>query len=242
MGVRTTRSGFTFIELLVVIAIIAILAAILFPVFAKAREKARQSSCSMNLKQLATAYLEYAQDHDERLPITNHDGNVPYTISPGAGSAGWAVALNSIQAYIKNTQLYICPSAPTSSAPAAASYTPNGMVTRLNLAEINQPSGVVAVWEGLGQRTYGSQYAVPYFSASPFRWQANLTYYVVDLRTHNEGSNKSFVDCHVKWSKEPGSRETSFSRGIQANGNVNGIWWSWNDPQQANIVAPIFEQ
>jgi len=63
-----TRRGFTLIELLVVIAIIAILAAILFPVFAKAREKARQSSCLSNLRQLATATLSYTQDYDETFP------------------------------------------------------------------------------------------------------------------------------------------------------------------------------
>ena len=62
------RKGFTLIELLVVIAIIAILAAILFPVFAKAREKARQASCESNLKQLALGMLMYAQDYDEKLP------------------------------------------------------------------------------------------------------------------------------------------------------------------------------
>jgi len=66
------RHGFTLIELLVVIAIIAILAAILFPVFAKAREKARQSSCLSNLKQLGLACLSYAQDYDERWATYYH--------------------------------------------------------------------------------------------------------------------------------------------------------------------------
>src|SRR5262245_12692940 len=66
---RWYSGGFTLIELLVVIAIIAILAAILFPVFAKAREKARQASCESNLKQLTLACLQYAQDYDEKLPM-----------------------------------------------------------------------------------------------------------------------------------------------------------------------------
>src|SRR5579872_5466667 len=65
-----TRSGFTLIELLVVIAIIAILAAILLPVFATARERARQSSCANNLKQLSTAFIGYLQDYDEKFPGT----------------------------------------------------------------------------------------------------------------------------------------------------------------------------
>ncbi len=73
MRTRWTRTAFTLIELLVVIAIIAILAAILFPVFAKAREKARQTSCASNIKQMAFGARMYAQDYDER-PITNWRG------------------------------------------------------------------------------------------------------------------------------------------------------------------------
>ncbi|GAB4461972.1 MAG: hypothetical protein OHK0029_28090 [Armatimonadaceae bacterium] len=65
---RSTRSAFTLIELLVVIAIIAILAAILFPVFAQAREKARQTVCLSNMKQIGLAFMMYAQDHDEMFP------------------------------------------------------------------------------------------------------------------------------------------------------------------------------
>jgi prepilin-type N-terminal cleavage/methylation domain-containing protein/prepilin-type processing-associated H-X9-DG protein len=91
---KIKHRGFTLIELLVVIAIIAILAAILLPVFARAREKARAISCVNNIKQLALATLMYAQDHDERWP-----------------SVHWGIYLVTVQPYIKNTQTWACPSA-----------------------------------------------------------------------------------------------------------------------------------
>src|SRR2546421_763538 len=84
---RKTWRGFTLIELLVVIAIIAILAAILFPVFAQARERARQASCLSNIKQLGTALLMYVQDYDETLP--HHAGDFGDFMSAAAGP-NWA--------------------------------------------------------------------------------------------------------------------------------------------------------
>ena len=92
-----SRRGFTLIELLVVIAIIAILAAILFPVFARAREKARQTSCLSNLKQIGLAVMMYAQDYDECYP----EPYTPFT--------NWPLWQDTIQPYMKNTQLLICP-------------------------------------------------------------------------------------------------------------------------------------
>lgn len=94
------RAGFTLIELLVVIAIIAILAAILFPVFAQAREKARAISCLSNLKQAGTAYAMYTQDYDETTPL--QQSNAP--IANGGG--GWYFL---IQPYVKNWNLMLCP-------------------------------------------------------------------------------------------------------------------------------------
>lgn len=91
------KSAFTLIELLVVIAIIAILAAILFPVFAQAREKARQTSCLSNMKQIGVAYMMYMQDYDGSLPLTIMSG----------GNASW---LNACQPYIKNRRVFKCPS------------------------------------------------------------------------------------------------------------------------------------
>ena len=98
---RTKNKGFTLIELLVVIAIIAILAAILFPAFAKARESARRASCSSNLKQIGLGMLQYAQEYDEKF--------IPATIdaSPVTNELPWQVL---VQPYLKSADLFRCPS------------------------------------------------------------------------------------------------------------------------------------
>ena len=106
------RSGFTLIELLVVIAIIAILAAILFPVFAKARDKARQTACLSNKKQMAQAMVMYRQDYDERnLPIWIQGVQDPFGRPCPAGGGGcrsWWMCI--LQPYVKNVQIFVCPS------------------------------------------------------------------------------------------------------------------------------------
>ena len=99
------QAGFTLIELLVVIAIIAILASILFPVFARVRENARRSSCQSNMKQLALGVMQYSQDYDERYPSVG-----PCMVDNAGAPAdnpGWSVA---IQPYVKSTQVLQCPS------------------------------------------------------------------------------------------------------------------------------------
>ncbi len=102
------RSGFTLIELLVVIAIIAILAAILFPVFAQAREKARQTSCLSNMKQIGYGLMMYTQDYDELLPSSWLGNGPAANFDPGPGPAytwQWMIL-----PYIKNSDVYACPS------------------------------------------------------------------------------------------------------------------------------------
>jgi len=99
MFASNKNTGFTLIELLVVIAIIAILAAILFPVFAKVREKARAISCTSNLKQMGLAILQYNQDYDETYPLTN----------VGTNCDDWA---QEIYPYVKSENVYKCPDNP----------------------------------------------------------------------------------------------------------------------------------
>src|SRR5947207_12273411 len=94
------RRGFTLIELLVVIAIIAILAAILFPVFAQAREKARTTTCLSNLRQIGLANLMYIQDYDEHFPFAGRE----------CPAAGFLDVWNGLAPYIKNTQMFLCKS------------------------------------------------------------------------------------------------------------------------------------
>jgi prepilin-type N-terminal cleavage/methylation domain-containing protein/prepilin-type processing-associated H-X9-DG protein len=97
------RAGFTLIELLVVIAIIAILAAILFPVFAQVRDKARMTSCGSNMRQLALGVMMYTQDNDETLPMVTN-----YAAPTALPERVW---MSQVQPYIKNTGIYLCPSA-----------------------------------------------------------------------------------------------------------------------------------
>jgi len=111
MPARRNAGAFTLIELLVVIAIIAILAAILFPVFAKAREKARQSACLSNMKQIGTAMMMYVQDYDETYSL-----NGTHIFTSVTGSADYGRDLHSWRSllfpYIKNEGVFLCPSNP----------------------------------------------------------------------------------------------------------------------------------
>jgi prepilin-type N-terminal cleavage/methylation domain-containing protein/prepilin-type processing-associated H-X9-DG protein len=106
---RAVKKGFTLIELLVVIAIIAILASILFPVFARARENARRASCQSNLKQIGLGILQYAQDYDEKNPLTYNraPGSSQEWASTNVGDYKW---MDAIFPYVKSEQIFVCPS------------------------------------------------------------------------------------------------------------------------------------
>lgn len=133
------RKAFTLIELLVVIAIIAILAAILFPVFAQAREKARQTACLAHSRQLGTAVHMYAQDYDETLPLYWYGVQIGY----------WHVAL---QPYIKNAQLFICPSAANISGSSLPQCDPR------SLGPVNPNPATNEAFYGSGSYGYNHSY------------------------------------------------------------------------------------
>jgi len=184
--VPARRSGFTLIELLVVIAIIAILASILFPVFAQAREKARQTACISNNKQLSTATLMYSQDYDELYPMAfgyynglgwlyPYIGDVPYNSNCTNGVCGpsWTTGMssywaNAVQPYSKNYNILLCPSAaPLSAGYATAAGAPPGVNTSLTYngllmcypqAGVATPAGLPMITESLGKGGFTGGY------------------------------------------------------------------------------------
>jgi len=186
--------GFTLIELLVVIAIIAILAAILFPVFARAREKARQTSCLSNVKQIALGILMYAQDYDEVLvPMQNTTSS----------SSRW---YNLLQPYVKNMQIFRCPS---------KAFTIGYGVSYRNLAEDTGAGGracsLGAIQSPAEALLIGDTERLNAGAVSQMDWYYSLRMYtlgqIAGYNTngiptpgrHNDGNNVGFCDGHAKW-------------------------------------------
>ena len=195
-GTRGARRGFTLIELLVVIAIIAILAAILFPVFARARENARRSSCSSNLKQIGLGLMQYSQDYDEKQPL--------------GGSNTWSGNQLSwrqlIQPYVKSTQLFQCPSNSATGSDSArlgypairAHYGSNLRVMRDNIPYSLSTIQNVAQKIQIGEinPTYDDfSFAVPSWvpgDGDQWKWK-DMTF-----AGHLSTMNCLFADGHVK--------------------------------------------
>ncbi|MBC7287114.1 MAG: DUF1559 domain-containing protein [Armatimonadetes bacterium] len=202
------KRGFTLIELLVVIAIIAILAAILFPVFARAREKARQASCQSNLKQLVLGWLMYAQDYDERVcpthlpPVQNPRWDMWVYYDPATGK------INSrLMPYVKNTDLFKCPSIPNSAWGYGMNYFMTGYANYPTwaygyggcpMSMIKRPAEILVLTDARDGGATGGCY---YIGNASSLWGYRPPGYICGgtMFWHNDGANCAFADGHVKW-------------------------------------------
>ncbi len=210
-----SRRGFTLIELLVVIAIIAILAAILFPVFARAREKARQTNCLSNLKELGLAALMYVEDYDE--DMLNH-----ITLTPG----DYKVWPQQLYPYVKNRDIFTCPSNPAGKWGDVADPDTNfgyGMNIWLSawsypglcLADIQRPSETI--W--FGDDNYYVLIPSYHLAQDPTDPYCGLEGIARLQGRHNEGDNFAFVDGHAKWMKRS---EVEADTGFEG---ASKYWW-----------------
>ena len=236
------KKGFTLIELLVVIAIIAILAAILFPVFARAREKARQTSCLSNLKQLGLGLLMYSQDYDEKFP----------TYLWGEGNTGVANSCTwwgGIYPYVKNVQIFACPSRNTTgndSFPVWLPSNPQFVNQSINygynelmantaggiaMARLTSPSETVVLGD------CSSSWIGGYWSATDRSLLIRIAYAAgaagcgcppnmaqitqTGQSAHNGGGNIAFADGHTKWFTANNVRT------ITGGGPLRYYDWEW---------------
>jgi prepilin-type N-terminal cleavage/methylation domain-containing protein/prepilin-type processing-associated H-X9-DG protein len=216
------RKGFTLIELLVVIAIIAILAAILFPVFARARENARRASCQSNLKQIGLGFAQYTQDYDEKYPPFN------FVYDASQATRKYYYYWNSIHPYIKSTQIWACPSNSSGTFSSAGyiadgvfkdtdniSYTYNSALHGQALAAVESPAEVFVSWDVQpGYAWSGWAYSASYNVTNPAIGET-IDYDPTrngdrgrtpdgkpnspSYSRHLEGDNYLFADGHVKW-------------------------------------------
>jgi prepilin-type N-terminal cleavage/methylation domain-containing protein/prepilin-type processing-associated H-X9-DG protein len=201
--------GFTLIELLVVIAIIAILAAILFPVFAKAREKARQTSCLSNMKQIALANLQYMQDYDQTcIRWRRYSYQAPTALYPQPADYQSMPAL--LTPYCKNTQMFICPSASTTN-PALCYHINVSAIAGAGMGNaIDGGDGYVSTRESQlnsamtafcfdGSVVPGrtEDWAYTQYCNRAADSSGSGSYQLSDR--HNNGLNVAYYDGHAKW-------------------------------------------
>lgn len=234
--------AFTLIELLVVIAIIAILAAILFPVFARARENARRASCQSNLKQIGLGVMQYTQDYDEQMPARI------VTTNP---SMIWK---DLIQPYVKSTQLFACPSNPIAKEatfqsnplqPIAAGYSPNsnhslavfGNTGAYSIASFQFPATTLAVCETTFVNSdfdvTASYFATTNQSGGTVP-NKGATMFTGIYNGHLSMGNYLFVDGHVKAMKPLQTISTTMG----GSGAVN-MWANNNTDFTTTITKDI---
>jgi len=202
---KSRRRGFTLIELLVVIAIIAILAAILFPVFARARENARRASCQSNLKQIGLGVMMYTQDYDEHMP--------PSSANVAAGVTPTPNFYYVLQPYVKSTQLFKCPSDSTpftgtgiNSYGYSYYYLAPSPSSTVSLSAIQSPSETVMVTDKDDSSTRDFDYPPSGWRLNGGSWttsgSTSLGYQYGNVNPrHLDGVNVLWCDGHVKWQK-----------------------------------------
>lgn len=178
------KRAFTSLELLLTLSIVGLLAAILFPVFARARENARRSSCQSNLKQIGLGLKQYQQDYDERTLVV--DENSRYL---------W---FQSLRPYVKSEQVFRCPavaeSSDTPTSQPTSDYAFNGFFTHaLSVDNIQNAAEQIALSERV-KRYDAADYHT--WEAVPFGLQLNTA-------LHLAGANYLFADSHVKWYRWP---------------------------------------
>ena len=226
---KANRVGFTLIELLIVIAIISILAAILFPVFAQAREKARRTACISNMRQIGLAFLQYEQDYDEGFPL------VCFTSGVGTPLSSWTA---TVQPYIKSQAILRCPddnSTLWGAGTRYSSYAMNAWMTAnapkpySQLSQINVPASVIYLTENSSTST------VDHFP--PYCWNTNDPIYSAMGMSNwcpNSLDASGFPTAALAWNQHQGGFCSMYVDG-------HAKWNAWSQLWFQNATAGVYE-